>query len=300
MTDKLKAAVTNIQKFSVHDGPGIRSVVFLKGCPLECRWCANPENIDPKPELMVYPVKCIGCGRCTEVCPQHLAEICSKNAGSCTDCGRCAAVCSSTARVMKGEWMTTDEVIRKLDKDMIFYKNSGGGITFSGGEAMLYPEFIAEIAAAYKSRGINTAVETCGLVPWISFEKVIPYNDLFLFDVKFISREKHMMYCGQSNDTILDNLRKLCRLSRVVIRVPMIPSINDSEEELRKLGEFLSELKDSIEGVHCLPYHDFGASKYDALGIEYELPDIRIPESSYMEDIKKFLESYDLKVQIGG
>ena len=191
-----KAVITNIQKFSVHDGPGIRSILFLKGCPLHCQWCANPENIAPLPQLMIYPSKCIGCGLCIQSCPQgaiyeesgalHVRE------DLCTNCGACAAACASQARMLKGEWMTVQEARQEIDKDIPFYKNSGGGVTFSGGEPMLHPDYIGEIAREYKEMGLSAVVETCGYAPWTAFEQVLPWIDLFLYDLKFVSSEKHL------------------------------------------------------------------------------------------------------------
>lgn len=300
MNSNLSAVVTNVQKFSVHDGPGIRSVVFLKGCPLNCEWCANPENINAKPELMVYPEKCIGCGRCKHVCKYDLTHVCRKNVDMCINCGKCTELCSGMARIIKGESMTTEQVIRQIDKDRVFYKNSGGGVTFSGGEAMLYPDFILEIASRCREEGYNSAVETCGMVPWDSFEKVLPYIDLFLYDLKFIDRDKHIKFCGKSNDMILENLKKLSHLSRVIVRIPVIPDINDSCDDLKKLSAFLLSLGEGVDEIHCLPYHNFGISKYDALGIKYSLEDIILPEQVYMENIKSSLECSGLKVQIGG
>ncbi len=298
MFENPSAVVTNIQKFSVHDGPGIRSVVFLKGCSLDCMWCSNPENIHPYPELMVRSNRCIGCGRCRDVCSRGLTGVCSKNNASCTNCGNCASVCSSMAREIAGKLMNTDQVLEAIEKDAVFYKRSGGGVTFSGGEALLFPDFVASIAKRCRQQGFGSAIETCGLVPWEAFEKVISFNELFLFDLKLIDRDKHIRYCGKSNDLILNNLMKLCTRSRVIIRVPVIPSVNDSEDDIRKLCSFLSGLDGLIEDVHCLPYHELGTSKYDTLGISYRLPGILTPDTGYMNDIRNKFEKYGIKPQI--
>ena len=299
-----KAVITNIQKFSVHDGPGIRSTLFLKGCPLRCPWCANPENIAPLPQLMFYPTKCIHCGLCIKRCPQGAVfeegGALKLHKDRCTNCGACAAICASRARMIKGEWMTAQEVRREIDQDLAFYRNSSGGVTFSGGEPMLHPDFIVEIASAYKRMGLNSAVETCGYVPWSTFEQVLPWVDLFLYDLKFMSNRKHLIYCGSGNDLILSNLSRLCGQARVIVRIPIIPGINDTPEDLRLAGEFLANLKDRIEAVHCLPYHNMGISKYEALHMEYYLPDVELPKPESMNQIKAFLEQYGLRVQIGG
>lgn len=299
-----KAVVTNIQKFSVHDGPGIRSIIFFKGCPLECQWCANPENINPKPQLMVHKSKCIGCGLCVDSCEKSaivagdgFVEVIRSQ---CQSCGKCTTVCSSHARVLKGELLTIDEVKRVIDKDLPFYKNSGGGITFSGGEPMLHPDFIVDIAREYRNKGLNSAIETCGCVPWENFEKVKEWIDLFLFDLKFMDCGKHEKYCKQGNELILANLQKLCESNRVIIRMPIIPGVNDTNQDIALAGEFLSKMKNKIEAIHCLPYHNFGISKYDALSMDYQLLNVKMPNAAYMENIKQMLELHGLEIQIGG
>ncbi len=299
-----QAVVTNIQKFSVHDGPGIRSILFLKGCPLCCQWCANPENIAPGPQLMVYQGKCIRCGLCISRCSQNAIivrdETVTMDWGRCRGCGACASVCPTQARVMKGETMTTADARRAIDRDIPFYKNSGGGVTFSGGEPLLYPDFIMEIAREYRAQGLNAVVETCGCVPWETFARVQPWIDLFLYDLKFVDCEKHRKYCGMGNELILANLRRLCESSRVVVRIPIIPGINDTQEDIDRTGRLLAELGERIEAIHCLPYHNLGFSKYEALGMEYSLSDVMLPKGGYMETIRKMFEQHGLQVQIGG
>ena len=298
------AVVTNLQKFSVHDGPGIRSILFLKGCPLHCQWCANPENIGPAPELMVYGAKCIGCGRCVDQCSRGAIAADGTgrppDKGLCVDCGACAAVCPSGARVIKGARTTAEEARRAVDRDVPFYKNSGGGITFSGGEPLLHPDFIVEIARAYRAEGLNTAVETCGCVPWQTFEQVLPWIDLFLFDLKMMDSEKHCRYCGRGNEQILANLSRLCGQAWIIVRMPIIPGVNDSEADLRQAGAYLARYGDEIEAVHCLPYHNMGLSKYEALGRAYALQETALPNAEDMARVKELLEGYGLRVQIGG
>lgn len=298
------ALITNIQKFSVRDGPGIRSVVFFKGCPLRCQWCANPENIIHKKEMMFYDTKCIGCGYCVKACPEQALMIQNGafvyDRDKCLLCGKCADACGPKARVLKGTVMTVPEVIQDLDSDEAFYRSSGGGATFSGGEPLLQPEFIKEVAMDYRKKGFNSAVETCGCVPWENIEKVKDWIDLFLYDVKFIDEEKHIVYCGGSNQIILENLKRLCETARVIVRIPIIPQINDTEADLKLLTGFLDTLQDKLEGIHILPYHNFGISKYDSLGKEYKLSHIEVPDRKHMEQIKSMLENHGLNVLIGG
>lgn len=299
-----KNLVTNIQKFSVHDGPGIRSIVFFKGCPLSCKWCSNPENIHIEPELVYYPIKCISCGFCQDACSEGANAIIDGSLvfdkGKCVNCCKCAQVCCAKAREIMGREYTIEELIKELDKDVPFYKKSGGGITYSGGEPLLHPEIIAQISPHYQEQGITSAVETCGYVAWENIEQTLSVIDLFLFDLKFVDSQKHIDYCGQSNKLILDNLTKLCAIKDVIVRMPIIPGINDTEKDLELAGEFLKEISQDIEYVNCLPYHNLGTAKYDALGIKYELSALKAPTGERMQEIKRQLETYGLSVKIGG
>ena len=303
-TDK-KICVFDIQKFSVHDGPGIRTIVFMKGCPLHCQWCANPESQNAAPELMYYPDKCIGCGKCVEVCPQHATEVVEGrflfDRSKCVNCGECAKSCYANARDMSGEYMSDDEIIREVDKDMAFYKNSGGGITFSGGEAMIYPEHVRDIARKYKEDGVSTAIETCGFVPWENYKMVMDYIDIFLFDIKMLDEKKHLKYTGGSNRQILENARRLHEQGKTVIpRMPIIPGINDSKEDIARAAKWMkANLGDGLQ-MHVLPYHNFGLNKYRALEKPYFLEDLKAPEDEQMEAVKAQFEEYGFDVNIGG
>lgn len=253
---------------------------------------------------MVYGHKCIGCGLCITSCSNGAIEnkdnVINTDHSKCTSCGECTKVCASKARVIQGEDMTADYVIEQIDDDIPFYRNSGGGVTFSGGEPLLNHEFIIEVAGDYKDKGLSTAVETCGYVPWENIEKVKEFIDLFLYDIKFIDSEKHKKYCGKSNDLILDNLKKICVTNDVIIRMPLIPGINDMLEDIELACRFLNEIKDEIKEIHCLPYHNLGISKYEALGKEYELEHVKVPDQEHLEEIRKHFSDFGLDVQIGG
>ena len=256
----MKATIFDIERNSYVDGPGIRTTVFFKGCNLRCAWCHNPESQSPKPQMMFYKNKCTGCGKCKEKCPNHLE--------SCELCGKCTLYCPHDAREICGKEYTVDEVMREILKDKVFYENSGGGVTFSGGECMLQIDFLEEILKACKQNGIHTAVDTAGLVPFEFFERIIPYTDLFLYDVKCYDSEKHKQYTGVGNELILENLKRLLATDKSVwIRIPIIPTVNDTEEEIRSIRSFLLSCG-TPEKVELLPYHAMGKHKYAAIGKE--------------------------------
>ncbi len=294
--------VFDIQKFSVHDGPGIRTVVFLKGCPLRCQWCANPESQLCTPEVILHPEKCVGCGKCREVCGflRNSKSADFEKPAGCTECGDCTSVCYAGARTLVGKQITPEEIIKEIDKDIVFYEQSGGGVTFSGGEAMLYPEFISEVAGHYKGKKVSAAVETCGDVPWENFEKVIPYIDLVLFDLKTMDSKQHLRYTGRPNERILDNLKKTAQQVETIVRIPIIPSINDCRENIENVGDFIESSKGKIKKVHILPYHNYGMSKYQGLGREYLLKELKAPDNEHMEMIREILCRYGADVTIGG
>ena len=196
--------------------------------------------------------------------------------------------------------MTLQELIKEIDKDIVFYNQSGGGVTFSGGEAMMYPELISDVAGHYKGMGISAAVETCGDVPWENFEKVLPYIDLVLFDLKMMDSKQHLKYTGRPNDRIIDNLRKTAKQVETIIRIPIIPTINDCEENIEGIGRFIESLEGRIKKVHILPYHNYGMSKYQGLGKDYLLKDLKAPDNEHMEMIRESLCRYGVDVIIGG
>lgn len=253
--------VFDIEHGSFVNGPGIRTAVYLKGCNLHCLWCHNPESQQPSPQLMFYAEKCTGCGRCLEVCENRQKD--------CVQCGKCAEVCPHDARVLCGRAYTASEVLEEIEKDTLFYQLSGGGVTFSGGECLLQPEFLYALLQRCKAREISTAVDTAGCVSWDVFEKILPWTDLFLYDVKCFDAAVHKQYTGADNRLILDNLKKLLQLKkRVWIRIPVIGGVNDCVEEMCKIRDFLQH-SGGVERVELLPYHDMGRNKRNALGMEF-------------------------------
>ena len=272
----MKATITQIKRFAVHDGDGIRTTVFLKGCPLECVWCHNPEAISYRPELAFHEDKCVGCMACTRVCPTgaHIQEEGAHRLerSLCSACGQCVPVCAKEALTLWGREMSVEELMPLLLEDREFYLDSGGGVTLSGGECLTKPQFCRELLRCLKAEGIHTAVDTCGFVDWSAFEAVLEYTDLFLYDVKAVDREVHMRCTGQGNESILDNLRRLdAQGKRIEIRIPYVPGWNDSQME--PIRELLAGMK-HISRVKVLPYHNYAGSKYVSLGMENTLPNL--------------------------
>ena len=275
-----KAIFFDIQRNSFVDGPGIRTTVFFKGCNLKCAWCHNPESQSAKPQMMFYKDKCTGCGKCKSVCPYHLEQ--------CELCGKCTLYCPADARMLCGKEHTVDEVLKEVLKDKAFYETSGGGVTFSGGECMLQIDFLAEILKKCKENGIHTAVDTAGHIPFESFEKILPYTDLFLYDIKIFDSQKHKQYVGVSNELILENLKKLFeRKAKLWIRIPIIPDVNDSIEEIQKIKDFLKTIG-TPEKIELLPYHAMGENKYRAIGKEPQI--FKTPDAENMKRLKEILD----------
>lgn len=253
----MEAKIFDIQRNSFVDGPGIRTTVFFKGCNLKCRWCHNPESQSPQTEILTYNSRCVGCGRCVGITEKD------------TD-----FVCYHEAKNICGKDYTVDDLYEEIIKDKLFFDNSGGGVTFSGGECMLQIDFLEAILKKCKENGIHTAVDTAGHVPWEFFERCIPYTDLFLYDVKAYSDDLHIEGTGVTSKQILENLEKASKISDVIVRIPLIPGYNDGEAELRRIGKFLKSLK--ILQFEVLPYHKMGEHKYEALGRQggsFSVPD---------------------------
>ena len=300
---EIKGFIFDIKRFAVHDGPGIRTTVFLKGCPLSCWWCHNPESINPKPELVLFEDRCIGCGGCFEVCPQKAHEILPDGTRvyhreRCISCGRCVEVCYAEALVMVGREVTVEEVMAELRKDAPFYESSGGGITLSGGEPMFQPRFALAILERCKSEGFHTALDTSGYAPWKAYERALPYVDLVLYDLKHIDPAAHRKYTGASNKLILENLVRIGESGvPIEIRMPIIPGVNDGREDIEGAAEFLKGVK-NITQVTLLPYHRFGEAKYERLGREYKLKGLQPPARERVEEIAEWIRSHGFKVQV--
>ena len=295
--------VSHIQRYSIQDGPGIRTTVFLKGCPLRCAWCHNPENRVPQPEVVAIEGRCIRCGECVPVCPAEAADSAITPAGpraACQRCGACVDACPAGARVLVGQAMSVPEVLTEICRDQVFYEDSGGGVTFSGGEPLAQPEFLSSALAACRRRGIHTAIDTCGYAPTSQFLAIAPLADLFLYDLKFMDDALHCKFTGVSNQAIIENLEHLARLGRAIwIRIPLIPGVNDHDFELDTMARFIAALP-GVQQVNLLPYHMIGIHKFARIGQEYGLPGLTPPSAERMKDIVARFAAGGLKAKAGG
>lgn len=297
------AVITDIQRYSVHDGPGIRSLVFFKGCPLRCQWCHNPETHDPLPELLFNDELCIGCGACVVECPTQSISVVDNQIKTekqnCLLKQQCVDVCYAGARKISGHYYTVDEVYEKVIRDRIFYDTTGGGVTLSGGEVLVYWKFAAQLLQKLKHGGIHTAIETCGYSPWNEFEKVLDYTDLVLYDVKHCDGTMHRRFTGKGNRLILENLKKVSDFNRpVIIRIPVIPGFNDTRKNMQEVAHIAAEI--GAKEIHLLPFHQIGESKWDSTGKTYHFRNIEEPSKESMAEIKQMLAETGVPVVVGG
>ena len=294
-----KGTIFNIQKFSVNDGPGIRTTVFMKGCPLNCLWCHNPESKMAKPELMYSAGKCISCMACVKACPLGCHKITESghvfDRSACIACGKCAETCYSDALSLAGEVKTVDEVITEVMKDKVFYENSGGGMTLSGGEPLMQIDFTLALLKAAKENGLHTCIETCGFTKAENIEKIAPYIDIFLYDFKESDPKRHKEYTGVSNELILSNLKLLDSLGcKSVLRCPIIPGLNDRDEHFKAIADTANALENVLE-INIEPYHPLGKDKAKSLGRDYPLGDLSFSSD---ETVKGWIDAVAMHTQI--
>jgi len=299
-----RGLIFNVQRYSVQDGPGIRTTVFLKGCPLRCAWCHNPEGIARGREILVLESRCVACGECRRVCPHGLTApgtgVLPAGDARCLFCGKCVAACPSGARQMAGREVTVAELLEELLRDRVFYEESGGGVTFSGGEPLAQPEFLLALLRACKARGLHTAVDTCGLASRRELLAIAPFTDLFLYDLKLMDDTRHRRFTGTSNAVILENLQALTQVhNQVWIRVPFVPGINDSPADLEATANFARRFE-SVRQVNLLPYHRNGLSKSYRAGRQTALADTPSPSAETMSQAREIFQMAGLKTLIGG
>lgn len=293
--------VSTIERFSIHDGPGIRTVVFLKGCPLTCIWCSSPHTQKPSPEIAYYEERCIYCGSCRQACPESAIGTGQNDAididrGKCTNCGECTDYCYAQALKILGKRMSVREVLLEVERDRAFYEKSGGGVTVSGGEPLMQPAFTVAILRGCQEMGIQTAIETSGFASSRVFREVLMCTDLVFCDIKHMEEKEHIRLTGQSNRPILRNISILDRSGKpYVLRFPLIPTVNDSRENLVSMCEWAVKLR-NLKAIEIVPYHRLGVAHYQALRKTYDLMHVNVPRQEYIAEIKDTLRAFSLSV----
>jgi pyruvate formate lyase activating enzyme len=299
----MEGIIFNIQRYSLDDGPGMRTTVFVKGCPLSCLWCSNPESQDSQPMVTYRYTSCKGCGTCVKTCPKNAVTLDGDGVHIdrtvCDRCGECVKGCVYDALRLTGEVVTVEKLMKTIKRDKVYYQTSGGGVTCSGGEILMQPDFVAEIFRQCHAEGIHTCADTCGYGPEEAMRKILEHSDLVYFDIKHMNADRHREYTGVDNEIILKNLSiALASGVSVVIRVPLIPEHNDSEENLRAMAGYVSKLGSGIDHVCILPYHNYGANKYRMIDKTYPLEGLRKLTPEEEERAKNIIEGFGLKCKI--
>ncbi len=296
--------IFDIRRYAVHDGPGIRTTVFLKGCPMGCWWCHNPESQSSEVELIFRETRCSHCGECINACPQGaitwMVDLPATDYSICIHCGTCAEVCPTQARELIGRAWTVSDAMTLIRRDVAFYDESNGGVTLSGGEPLYQPAFTTALLRACKAEDLHTALDTSGFSPWKTLDDLRTYVDLFLYDIKLMDDNLHRQYTGVSNRLILDNLQRLAGFGhKLILRVPLIHGITDGEDNIRAIVELAQSLP-NIQRVDLLPYHDAARLKYQRLGLEYPLPPSTALDEERLASLVQILQNYQIDTRIGG
>lgn len=295
----------DIKKFAINDGPGIRITFFFKGCPLSCVWCHNPESISPKVQKLYTKSKCIGAIKCIEVCPNDALTLTREGIitdfSKCKLCGLCAEACPTKAMEMSGYKKDFDEIIEIIENERPFFEESGGGVTFSGGEPLMHSEFLLPLLIELGKRGIHRVIDTCGFVTQKTIEQIKSHTDLFLFDLKHLDSDEHKNFTGQNNEKILSNLKWLSSEgAEIIIRIPLIKGFNADEESIRQMAQFISSLDGKPKPVNLLAYHDIAKMKYEKLGGKYDIVNLSTPSTKELEEYVSIFKTFGLQASVGG
>jgi pyruvate formate lyase activating enzyme len=297
--------IFDLKRYAINDGPGIRMTIFMKGCPLKCTWCHNPESISPKPQKLFTAAKCIGCGECVKACPNQACQLTPQgivtNLDLCQLCGRCADVCPTEATEISGKYETIDSLLEKIEQEIIFFDQSGGGVTISGGEPLFHHEYLLALLDACQQKDIHCTVDTSGFAKTEILLAVAEKTDLFLYDLKMMDEVRHKQYTGVCNQKILGNLKILAETgAEINIRIPLIKGINDDEKNIRQTAEFIVNLSGPKKPVNILPYHNIAIPKYLKLGQTYHSDELDEPSESVQQQVIKIFTEYGLEAKIGG
>ncbi len=297
--------IFDIKRYAINDGPGIRVTVFFKGCPLRCVWCHNPESVSKKPQKLYTPEKCIGCKSCITVCPEQACTLTEKgivtDMDRCTGCGRCAEICPTKAIEISGKLTTTTEIVDIVEKERVFFEESGGGVTFSGGEPLVQPEFLATLLKALGRRGIHRAVDTTGYVKTETLLEIAQDTDLFLYDLKIMDNNEHQKWTGVTNIKILHNLKKLAETgAAITIRIPLIHGVNAAQKNIEQTAAFVAALPGPAKPVNLLPYHDIATNKYRRLGKTYSSEGMAEPNTMSINEIITIFQHHGIIATVGG
>jgi pyruvate formate lyase activating enzyme len=303
--EKMMGLIYNLQRFAIHDGPGIRTLVYMKGCPIRCLWCSSPQTQKSAFELLHIENLCQQCGRCAEICPVDAITLSAEvgvviDRKRCTLCKDCVEACLNRAYEFAGRFMSVEELLEEVKKDSPFYRRSNGGVTVGGGEPTMQHEFVAEFLKRCRQSYIHTAMEKCGYAKWEHLEKILAHLDLVYFDIKHMDPRVHKELTGVANERILENTRRAAVLLPVIVRITTVPGYNDSRENITATARFAAELGEKLQRVELLPYHLFGTQTYGRLGRAYQLQGVEPPSDDHMKRLKMIVESCGVKVQIGG
>ena len=296
--------IFDLRKYSINDGPGIRTTVFFKGCPLRCLWCHNPEGQSASPEIMIRSSRCLaGCSECLAACPDgaiiKTAAVPVIDRQKCSACGKCADVCPAGAIELVGRRLTSAELLKEIEKDRIFQEQSGGGVTFSGGEPLSQADFLSDALDACRKKEIHTTVDTCGYVEADVLERIARKTDLFLYDLKVMDEKKHLAFTGASNRLILENLSRLVAMGKkIIVRIPVVPGVNDDQKNVQEVAQYLRSLG-AVREISLLPYHKLGKSKYQGLEKKAHPDEFEPPSTECLERIKRELEGWGFRVHLG-